>query len=348
MTRAHGDRNRYLRGPDENDQPDKGCRCEKCRTADRRERKLHRLAVVRGLARPEVEAEPVRVHAQALCAAGMTRQAIAREAGVAHSLLSRLILGDARTGHPVKTVRACSADAILAVRADPTTWLMVPATGVQRRLRALAWKGWTPKVIAGHVGLAEQHVWRLTVGSADVRVSAAVAARVLGACRRLHIADPVVGGVEPWRAAVAHRRAVAAGWVPLAAWDAIDDPDAVPDLGEPADQALALLEDSDWLIAQGYTIERAAERMGLPASTLGATRLRTKAKLAAPPAPRKKITRKRVPKKALHLLLESERLRADGLSIPVIAAQFGISRAYLKAARNRARKHLAEFAEAAS
>lgn len=47
-----------------------------------------------------------------------------------------------------------------------------------------------------------------------------------------------------------------------------------------------------------------------------------------------------IPEKALHLWAESERLRGEGLTLPVIAEQFGISAAYLVDARARARKHL--------
>lgn len=47
-----------------------------------------------------------------------------------------------------------------------------------------------------------------------------------------------------------------------------------------------------------------------------------------------------IPEKALHLWAESERLRAEGLTLPVIAEQFGISAAYLVDARARARRHL--------
>lgn len=47
-----------------------------------------------------------------------------------------------------------------------------------------------------------------------------------------------------------------------------------------------------------------------------------------------------IPVKALALWTESERLRADGLTIVAIAEQLGISAAYLVDARSRARKHL--------
>lgn len=337
MTRAHG-ANRYVNGPNENGQEGEGCRCGRCRKAANRSRNIHRMAVIRGDARPRADAEPVRIHVLALDEAGMTRLAIARAAGTTHSVLSRLV-GTPQTRR-VKTIRAVTAEAILAVRPGMGTDLLVRGVGTQRRLRGLACQGWPNRIIAEHSGLAHHTVWRFMHSDANLRVTASAESQVMAAARQLHGVDPAVKGVDSKRVAAARKRALDADWVPLAAWDDIDDPDAVPDLGEPIDQGLALLEDSDWLIAQGYTIERAAERMGLPASTLGATRLRTKAKLAAPPGPKKKITRNRVPKKALHLLSESERLRAEGLSIPAVAAEFGISEGYLKRARALALRHL--------
>lgn len=50
----------------------------------------------------------------------------------------------------------------------------------------------------------------------------------------------------------------------------------------------------------------------------------------------------RTPVKALTVWEQSERLREEGLTLDAIAAQLGISRAYMNAARTRARKHLAE------
>lgn len=72
-------------------------------------------------------------------------------------------------------------------------------------------------------------------------------------------------------------------------------------------------------------------------------RLHAQKRLGITP-PREGAPQPRPPVKALELLAESERLRAEGLTLPKIAAQFGISGAYLREARDRARRHLAEVA----
>ncbi|MEV4181665.1 hypothetical protein AB0J28_09480 [Streptosporangium canum] len=91
----------------------------------------------------------------------------------------------------------------------------------------------------------------------------------------------MAAGVDPWRVALARKRAMAAGWVPLGAWEDIDDPAAVPVLGERTPRDEALFEDSAELVAQGYTVEQAAERLGVKAGYLRRIRSETQRKLAA-------------------------------------------------------------------
>lgn len=226
--RPHGTAGRYAHGPDINDEPGRGCRCVPCSTAASRVRKRNRLAALTGQNIPRVDAGPVREHVLALCADGMLRQEIARRAGVAKGLLSRLVLGDVRTGKPARWMRADNAAAILAVRPVGDRAVLVPAVGTRRRLQGLAWHGWPPRQVGEHVGLAPAHVWRIATGAAGERVRGDTARRVEATCRRLWGVSPVDAGVEPWRVEVTRRRAVERGWVPLLAWDDIDDPEAEP------------------------------------------------------------------------------------------------------------------------
>jgi transcriptional regulator with XRE-family HTH domain len=226
--RPHGTAARYNHGPDHDGRPGKGCRCADCGAAARRVRKRNRLAALNGRNHARVDAGPVREHILTLCEAGMSRQEIARRAGVVPGLLSRLVLGDARTGKPARRMRADNAAAILAVRPAADAALLVPAVGTRRRLQGLAWHGWPPAQVGRRVGLAPAHVWRIAAGLTGGRVLAETACRVEAACRRLWGVSPADAGVEPWRVTLTRERAVERGWVSLLAWDDIDDPDARP------------------------------------------------------------------------------------------------------------------------
>lgn len=88
-----------------------------------------------------------------------------------------------------------------------------------------------------------------------------------------------------------------------------------------------------------YALHR--NEFGVWGGTTRRHRLHTQKRLGIEPAT-ERGPRPRPPVKALALLERSDRLRAKGLSIPAIAAQFEITEGWLKHARAKALRHLAE------
>ncbi|MFB9248452.1 hypothetical protein ACFFWE_09455 [Sphaerisporangium melleum] len=228
-----------------------------------------------------MDAAPVREHLVWLLGQGMTPLAISRQAGVAHSLLTRLVHGRPGASKPMKRVLEANADAVLSVLPGTASMLRVPVVGAQRRVRGLMWQGWPRQVIAEHAQLAHQEVWRIATDDTSGKIAAGTARRVQIATSRLLTRDPIAAGIDPWRVELARKRAAAAGWVSLLAWDDIEDPGSGLDFGEKVAREQALAEDAEELIhGQGYTLQNAAERLGVSVSYLGDARLRTRKRAA--------------------------------------------------------------------
>jgi len=81
------------------------------------------------------------------------------------------------------------------------------------------------------------------------------AGRVKAATRRLVLA--------PGGDLLAVERARREKWVPLAAWDDIDDPAAVPDLGPLVPRSVVIVGETAELIAMGLSREEIAVRLGV-------------------------------------------------------------------------------------
>lgn len=267
--RAHGTAGRYAQGPDENDLPGKGCRCTRCTRAATRTRQLNKLAALEGRGLRLVDAEPVREHVRWLIGQGMMPSAVAREAGVIHTLLTRLLHGHPKTGKPIKRLRYDNADAVLSVLPSNASMLFVPVVASQRRVRGLMWQGWPREVIAEHARLPHQRVWSVVIDDGTGRISAGTARRIQVATSRLLTRDPIAAGIKQGRVELARRRAIAAGWVSLLAWDDIEDPDSALEFGEKVSREQALVENIEELIyQQGYKPEHAAERLGISVNYL--------------------------------------------------------------------------------
>jgi len=167
----------------------------------------------------------------------------------------------------------------------------VPAAGTVRRLRALAWNGFSCPDLGGRLGVPPRVVRRLQVGphGASGQVSAELAAatsRLYDTLWALH------GGCS--RAADAARRH---NWAPALAWDddlpgdpwysghGIDDPAAVPAPGWQrhrtrgcltADEQAVELAD---LVRFGLSVNQAAIRLGISGDAL--TRVRDRLAVAS-------------------------------------------------------------------
>lgn len=215
----HGDRVRYV--------VDK-CRCRPCRDAaaayqrDLERRRLYGRTIY-------VPADQARAHIHALQAQGMGWKRVARAAGLAESVVWKLLYGDpSRNLAPSKRVRPATEQAILAVRLDLAGGTKVDPTGSSRRLQALTVQGWSIGQVAAHTGLDRQ---RLDAAINGRPIVAATAAAVRDAYDRLwNQAPPETNHRERIAASRARRRAVINGWAPPLAWDdeTIDDPAAQP------------------------------------------------------------------------------------------------------------------------
>lgn len=222
--RAHGTRERYVRGPDERDEPGSGCRCADCRAANTAN--ANRIYQMKAMGRwqPYVDAAPVRAHVAELMRQGYPAKRIARLAGVAPATIGRLIAGCGR-------VRASTAQAILSVGAGLDSLparARVDGTGTRRRVQALVAVGWSLARLAAEAGIARSQ-FQLLVHAEGVSAGTARAVRVLYSA--LWDQPPPSATARERQAADASRAwASREGWPPPAAWDddELDDPSGWP------------------------------------------------------------------------------------------------------------------------
>lgn len=246
-TPGHGTRARFQRG----------CDCGPCAQAHLAycRRRDYLAATGRPLTIP---AEPVRQHLQDLMNAGAGWLQLQAAAGCSPSTLHSLLHGTR------PTIRRSTATRILALRPGDCIPGKAPqlAVGSVRRVRALYAIGYTSRAISKASGLDDKTIRDLLAGESTTTIRR-VADAVAATYRRLV--------AQPGHSQRAIRRARAEGWHSPAAWDDIDDPQAVPDTGDddtPTPRTTALAEDWDWLRRQGYTRTQAAARIGVTRPTL--------------------------------------------------------------------------------
>jgi hypothetical protein len=212
----HGTQTRYKGARNGNYPP---CRCTTCVRAHSLACKRRTLAHISGTP-PLYPAEPLRAHVQALEAASMSRDLIARRARVSHATISYLMRGLGQSVRREKALR------ILAVQpGDFDALAERPVEGTMRRVRAMYYLGHAPKTIAAHARVAESTISAIANGHHDIvqtPTAAAIATTYKTLSRRRG---------DSWKAAA---RAQRLGWHGPLAWDAnIDDPAARPDIDEP-------------------------------------------------------------------------------------------------------------------
>lgn len=242
------------------------CHCDPCRDAKNEYESGRRRLKAYGHTF-YVDATPAREHVKALTAAGMGWKRIARVAGVPSSCVSALLYGRAdRLNHaPREKARRTTVEAILAVPMpsldDLGAAAIVDGTGTRRRVQALAVMGWSVEKIAERSGINRQAIDRVLRG-ADVQ---AVTARAIRDAYDDLWSTPAPEGNKHDKIAASRtrRRAQAEGWVGPLAWDddALDDPDAAPELGEKARGAD--LDEFMFLVRAGEDPVRAAQRCGV-------------------------------------------------------------------------------------
>lgn len=234
--RSHGTPARYSHGPDEHDQPGKGCRCIPCRAALAAAARYRSREKAYGRWQPYTDAGPVREHVRSLQASGLGWRTIAALAGVPRGTVSSLLYGNAGTA-PSAGIRPANAAALLAVRPALDT---LPATvrtgaaGTARRVRALVACGWSLARLARRLGTATPHIRRLADGQIpQVTVATALAVRALYD-DLWNRPPPAASREERQSASRARNYARVRGWPGPGWWDDnpgphfIDDPDACP------------------------------------------------------------------------------------------------------------------------
>jgi hypothetical protein len=279
--RRHGTKARYCHGPDEHDQPGKGCRCDACTTASRRERKTRTLRITRGQWEPYVPAGHAREHVQWLAGHGIGYRQVTKLAGISQGAMTKLLYG-ASGRPPSRRIRPETEAAILAVQPTPANLAAsacTDVTGTRRRLQALVAAGWPQRWLSGRLGKDWKEFYEIM--TRRPQVEAATARAVAGLYDELWDQQP------PQRTAAernavrnACRLAERRGWALPAAWDddLIDDPAAAPeDCRRPRRLPAAdLLGEWAELEAQGLDRNQAAERLGIARGTLDKALERTR------------------------------------------------------------------------
>lgn len=245
---ACGDARKYRRG----------CRCDGCRVAVVREDKRNRMLreTGRALLRP---AGPARRHLEALLDGGMMPAEVEVATGVHRNVLYKLSHGDGRvhaeTERKILAVPVPDGVALSGVYRD--------GTGTRRRLQGLVVMGWPVKVLAGRLGCASEYVHYLLAGKGTGRVALKTLCAVRKLSRELHATSPEQAGMPA--AAVRRTRNMAGrhGWLSVAVWDDIDDPQDVPQCGARVLRDDAIVEDTAYLARTGLSRVLISERMGL-------------------------------------------------------------------------------------
>lgn len=214
--RDHGDRNRYVEGPDENDREGEGCRCTPCKQAQNTfMRKCRRLQAERGWSGEPatVDAEPIRQHVRNLMGGGASRASIATSAGVSRLAVDSLLYFYGGRP-PTQRMVPATANRLLSVRLEAarTPVVAIDATGTRRRLQALAAIGWSASEQARRMGIPINNMSRLykaalvTVATADL-------------VHALYDELSMTPAPQSWVTDRVRRWAAAQGWLPPLAWD---------------------------------------------------------------------------------------------------------------------------------
>lgn len=210
--------------------------------------------------RATVTPDRAAAHIDRLRRAGLLDQQILDTARIARRTLTRA----ARRHGPITVIseRRILAVPLPTTPARPLSAATVPPCGTFRRLQALVHAGWPPMRLAVELGWHPKAVYRVLAegrGNVSLRTEATVRA----AFRRLWQMQPEEHGVRPIAAKRARLLAARHHWQPALAWDDIDAPDAVPDLGAEVSRVRAVVEDTAELVREGLSREGIAVRLGI-------------------------------------------------------------------------------------
>lgn len=252
MTRVppHGTPFRY-QGPRRHNrwQP---CRCEACRAAYRRQAKEEALRRHRGIPAYENGAV-VTAHIEKLLASGWTSQSIADTAEV-----SVRSVWNWRNGS-YSGVQHSQATRVLALRPGDHTPLALTSIGSTRRLQALSAMGWSLTWCVQQLGITRRWGCQIIAGHCP-QVSVETAQRIEDLYRRY--------AMQPGPSRDAKAAARRNNWAPAIAWDDIDDPEALPEVGDthavdsPQVAATAAAEEIRYLASCSVSTHEIARRVG--------------------------------------------------------------------------------------
>ena len=211
---VHGTRAAYVRD---------GCRCAQCRAANTAASNARHRERTFGRWHPLIDATAAREHIQALRAAGIGLDQIAKLAGVSASHVRRLLYHRRDDQQPIQRVRPETAERLLRVdvsAANRAPRNRIDATGTRRRLQALVAIGWTPSRLAAEMARSTTNLKRSMTSAS---VTATTAQQVSDLYERLWDVWPP-NATSAQRAAIDTSRTYALQhrWLPPLDWDDID------------------------------------------------------------------------------------------------------------------------------
>jgi hypothetical protein len=220
-----------------------------------------------------VPVAPIRRHLSALRRHGVPVKVIADAVGIPNSTVYDILSGRTATMERAAGAKLAAVTLDDVLRADLTACARVPNVGTVRRIRALQLAGWRHADLSTLVG---------------VDTSRLDGDRIRWVTRATHdaVADltrTLTGRTGPSTRTAA--RARTAGYLPLSAWDDVDDPaPARPMSVSDTDEAVRM-------VARGDTVDQAAATYGLePDSVM--TALRRRAVKAGPGTPEADLHRR--------------------------------------------------------
>lgn len=148
--RTHGTHSCFVWGPEPGSVPGRGCRCDLCRAANSAYERGRKARLVP----PYVAASAARDHLAWLRTEGVGLKQVAKQSGVAHGALSKIVYGTPTLGRgPSKRIRPTTSEAILAVTpSQGARGSRVPAGPVWADVNRLLGRGWTKSAIARAIG----------------------------------------------------------------------------------------------------------------------------------------------------------------------------------------------------
>ena len=246
------------------------CRCTPCSQDRARWERVSSRAKAYGRWDNLVDAGPAREHVTALTAQGMGLKRIVAVSDISQGLLWKLIYGKYRpdgTRNPSKRVRSVTEQTILAITLDLAGGAKVDSVGTTRRIQALVAIGWSQSKIAARLGVNPANFLGLAHGRTGVTTARAKAIADLYD-ELWNTTPPRAGHRDKIAYARSVRYAALAGWSVPMAWDedTIDNPTALPDLGQSAPlngrPNKFSIEDIDFILDNDpLTIDQLADRL---------------------------------------------------------------------------------------